>query len=362
VYPALAVLQALKRIVKDLDPDQQLEVLWVGGSQGMEVEIVELAGVTFEGVDSAGVHGVGLRALPGNITQLSRGYQQSKHILSRYQPEVMLFTGGYVAVPMALAGRRYRSLLYVPDIEPGLALKTIARFADRIALTAVDSVKFFADPTKAIVTGYPTRPDLSEWKRETAIEVFGLSADLPTLLVFGGSKGARSINMALLPVLESLLKTMQIIHISGQLDWQVVQSKMDQIPQDLKPRYRAYPYLHDQMGAALAGADLALSRAGASTLGEFPAFGLPAILVPYPHAWRYQYVNASYLAEKGAAVVIVDQQLPDLLQPTVSELMKDRAKLKEMNQAMRALAKPEAAAHIAQILLDMAGGSQQERM
>jgi len=328
----------------------------------MEVEIVDRAGVTFEGIAAAGVHGVGLRTLPGNLMQLSRGYRQSKQILSRYHPDVMFFTGGYVAVPMALAGSKYRSLLYVPDIEPGLALKTIARFADQIAVTTDDSLRFFARQTKTSVTGYPTRPELIGMKRETAIEGFGLSADLPTLLVFGGSKGARSINMALIPALKTLLKTMQIIHISGHLDWEIVQRKKQQIPEELKSRYRAYPYLHDQMGAALAGADLALSRAGASTLGEFPAFGLPAILVPYPHAWRYQYVNANYLAGKGAAVVITDQQLPELLLPTVRDLMIDQSKLKEMNQAMRALAKPEAAAHIAHILLEMVDGSQQERM
>ncbi len=132
-----------------------------------------------------------------------------------------------------------------------------------------------------------------------------MSDQLPILLVFGGSTGARSINRALLAVLPELLKEMQIIHVSGKLDWAEVEAARGQLSglsgeqADLAQRYRAYPYLHAEMGAALAAADLALSRAGASSLGEFPQAGLPAILVPYPYAWRYQKVNASYLAAAG---------------------------------------------------------------
>ncbi len=109
----------------------------------MEAELVKKAGLPYTAIPAAGVHGVGLRALPGNILRLARGVLASRRILKEFQPEVLLFTGGYLAVPMALAGRHIPSLLYVPDIEPGLALKTLSRFASTIALTAEPSRTFF---------------------------------------------------------------------------------------------------------------------------------------------------------------------------------------------------------------------------
>lgn len=362
MFPALAVLQALKSSVESSSPEAQHQILWVGGSDGMEVELVERAGVSFDGIPAAGVHGVGLRALPGNTLQLGRGFLRSRAILSRFQPDVLFFTGGYVAVPMALAGRRTPSLLYVPDIEPGLALKTLSRYADRIAVTADVSMEYFPHHSAVSVTGYPVRPEFMHWEEEAARQAFGLSADLPTLLVFGGSKGARSINRALLTVLPELLADMQVVHISGSLDWDEVKTASSGLNAAQNQRYRVYPFLHEEMGAALRSADLVVSRAGASTLGEFPAFGLPAILVPYPYAWRYQRVNAGYLEERGGAIVIEDSELPAQLLPQVQGLMLDNERRQEMRQTMLTLAKPDAAARIARILLSMTGEPEQERM
>ena len=121
VYPALSVLQAL-----DKDP---LDMLWVGSEGGMEEDLVKRAGIRYTAIPAAGVHGVGLKALPGNLVRLARGVLASRRILREFNPQVLFFTGGYVAVPMALAGTGVPSLLFVPDIEPGLALKTLARFA-----------------------------------------------------------------------------------------------------------------------------------------------------------------------------------------------------------------------------------------
>ena len=362
MYPALAVLQALKQIDESSDPQVEHQVLWVGGSDGMEVELVDRAGVNFEGIPAAGIHGVGLRALPGNVLRLGGGFTQSRRILSRFRPDALFFTGGYIAVPMALAGRSVPSTLYVPDIEPGLALKTASRFADRIAVSADQSMEYFPGQSGVTVTGYPVRPELVKTSVEIAHQTLGLSVDLPTLLAFGGSKGARSINRALLSVLVDLLDEMQVVHISGRLDWDEVKKARAEMSGERQERYRAFPYLHEEMGAALRAADLVIARAGASTLGEFPAFALPAILVPYPHAWRYQRVNAAFLEERGAAVVIEDSELTDQLLPRVRALMGEQIRLDEMSQAMRRLARPGAANHIARILLELAGESQQERM
>jgi len=349
VYPALAVLEALN------DAHSSMNILWIGGEGGMETRLVERAGVAFETIPAAGVHGVGIGQLPRNLWQLGRGYLASRRILRRFKPEVLFFTGGYVAAPMATAGRRIPAMLYVPDIEPGLALKGLARFADRIALTAEDSCKFFPQHATTIVTGYPTRLSLAKWTRADARRMLGLDDHLPVLLVFGGSKGARSINSAVLDNLPALLAQSQLVHLSGELDWSRVAAARNNLPESKAAIYHAYPYLHEEMGAALAAADLVISRAGASTLGEFPLFGLPAILVPYPHAWRYQKVNAEYLVRHNAAVEIEDAQLNEKLLPTVAELLGNRSRLDTMREAMKSLSHPQAAIEIGRQLVALAG-------
>lgn len=334
-------------------------VLWVGGEGGMEAELVQRAGVPFKAIPAAGVHGVGLRLLPGNLWKLNRGYWKARRILREFRPQALLFTGGFVAVPMALAGRSIPSLLYVPDIEPGLALKTLARFSSRIAITADESQQYFPQEKKKLaLTGYPTRKDLKAWEVETARQTLGLEPDLFTLLVSGGSKGALSINQALKAILPQLLAEMQVIHISGQAGWEMAQSTraslVDCCGETLAARYHPYPYLHHEMGAALTVANLALTRAGASTLGELPLFGLPGILVPYPYAWRYQQVNASYLEKRGAAVIIQDADMPNQLLPTIVRLARNPAILENMRQSMAAQAHPEAAAEIAGLFVALA--------
>ncbi len=317
----------------------------------METQLVERNGIPLKTIPAAGVHGVDLRTLPRNLWQLGRGISASRRILQEFKPDVLFFTGGYVAVPMALAGRKIPSLLYVPDIEPGLALNTLARFADRIAVTAEDSFRYFANPGRIVLTGYPTRSDLTGWTRQAARQTLGLTDESPILLAFGGSKGARSINNAVLANLPAILELAQVIHITGELDWPDMETKNKNLSKAQLARYHAYPYLHEEMGAALAAADLALSRAGASSLGEFPLFGLPAILVPYPHAWRYQKVNANYLVQHGAAVLLEDARLSDQILPTVNTLLNQPQKLASMRLAMQSLSHPEAAAGIGRELL-----------
>lgn len=312
------------------------------------------AGIPYASIPAAGVHGVGLRSLPGNLAKLARGVIASRRILREFKPDVLFFTGGYVAAPMAVAARKTPIILYVPDIEPGLALKFLARFADVITVTANDSKEYFSRRGRVVVTGYPLRADLSAWSREKANQHFGLSSAKPVLLITGGSKGARSINNAVLENLASILEMAQVIHITGALDWQTAQQAAQKLPANLKADYHAMPYSHE-MGAALAAADLVLSRAGASVLGEYPFFGLPAVLVPYPYAWRYQKVNAEYLSRRQAALLLKDEDLHRNLWPTLRDLLSNKGKLEGMCAAMRALSKPGAAHAIADQLSQLAG-------
>ncbi len=339
-------------------------MLWVGSEKGMEADLVKRAGVPYNAIPAAGVHGVGLRALPRNLLQLGCGFLAARRLLRQFRPDVLFFTGGYVAVPLALAARlplrglpRPRSLVYVPDIEPGWALQFLIRFSDQVALTTEDSLCFLpasaAAPAKATVTGYPVRADLQRWDRSDALWTLNLDDKLPVLAVLGGSKGARSINQAVFNVLPSLLESMQVIHLTGQLDWQAAEQVMQSLPEAVQGRYHPYAYLHEEIGAVLASANLVLSRAGASTLGELPTFGTPAILVPYPYAWRYQHVNAEYLVRRGAALMLKDSDLPAQILPLVQGLMSDSGRLETMSAAMQSLLKPRAAADIANILIGM---------
>ncbi len=322
------------------------DVLWVGGQGGMEADLVARAGLPYASIPAAAVHGVGWRTLPGLI-KTGRGFLAARRIVHQFRPDVMFFTGGYLAVPVALAGRNIPILLYVPDIEPGLALKVLAHLADHITLIASESQKYFSGEVRTTVTGHPTRRGLTSWSKERALEHFQLSEDLQTLLVFGGSKGARSINRAVLDNLSQLLDRVQIVHLSGQLDWPEVETIMTGLSTKYARRYRAFSFLHEDMGAAYAAADLVLSRSGASAIGEFPLFALPAVIVPYPHAWRYQMVNATYLARHGAAVILQDQDLKHQMVSTIQHLLEHPNECDRMRSAMHSLARPDASRRIA---------------
>ncbi|RMF78546.1 MAG: UDP-N-acetylglucosamine--N-acetylmuramyl-(pentapeptide) pyrophosphoryl-undecaprenol N-acetylglucosamine transferase [Chloroflexi bacterium] len=354
VYPALAVAEAL---VAD-QPDIALH--FVGTVGGFERPLVEQSGLAFADyseVRAGPLHGVNPLRMFLSLFQLMLGILQAFVIVLRRRPDVLLLTGGWVGLPVAFAAwlMRVPSLLYVPDIEPGLSLRVLRFFVQRIALNVAESVQYFA-AHKTVVTGYPVRQSLQAATREAALEHFALDPACKTVLVFGGSRGARSINNALLAILPELLDSdVQIIHITGTLDWDVVAEQRDSL--EHHGRYHAFPYLHEAMGMALAAADVVVSRAGASVLGEFPLFGLASILIPYPHAWRYQKVNADYLVEHGAAVRLNDEVMADDLLPTLTALLDDPARLTAMRSAASRLAQPESAWRVGQELMQLAGGS-----
>ena len=327
----------------------------------MEANLVARQNIPFRTISAAGVHGVGLRSLPGNMVKLTRGYFESKKILREFQPDVLLFTGGYVAVPMALAGRKIPTLLYVPDIEPGMALKALARYADTIALSAEESKPFFSAKKRVVVTGYPVRQGLQRMDQKLARKALGINEKLPVLLIVGGSKGARLINRAVMALLPDLLKEFQLIHVTGELDWNDIQNQASCLPEDLKARYHSFPYLHEEMAAAFSSADIVLSRAGASTLGELPFYGIPAILVPYPFAWRYQKVNADYLANHGAAIIIENSLLQEKLLSALHDMVRSTENFGLMKKAMTSLSQPSAAASLASEVLNLASSSTPER-
>ena len=323
----------------------------------MEERLVPRAGLDLDTIQAGAVVGVPPWEMMKNAAKLTWSLGKSNRLFGRFRPNVVLMTGGYVNVPVALVARlrQVPAAIYLPDIEPGAAIRFLSRFAEKIACTAPASRAYFP-AEKVTVTGYPVRPDVraaSGLSRESALARFDLTSTRSTLFVFGGSRGARSLNQALAAILPTLLDEIQVIHVTGQLDWPTVEAEAGRLPVAQQAFYRPYPYLHERMGAAFRAADLVVARAGASMLGEAPAFGLPAVLVPYPHAWRYQKVNADYLADRGAAIRLDDALLKEKLLPTVLDLLRDEDRLAQMAEAARALDTPDAAGNVANLLLQL---------
>jgi UDP-N-acetylglucosamine--N-acetylmuramyl-(pentapeptide) pyrophosphoryl-undecaprenol N-acetylglucosamine transferase len=336
---------------------ESINFLWIGTKGEIEEQLVPQAGLALETIDGGAIVGVPLQVRMKNVTKLTRSLGKVNRLLGQFRPDVLLLTGGYVNGPVAAVAwlRRQPIAIYLPDIEPGRAIKSLSRFAAKVACTANPSLDFFP-AGKAVVTGYPVRQELrtaAEMSREEALAQLDLGPDRPTLFVFGGSRGARSINRALMAILPALLEAFQVIHLSGELDWPEIEAYRLTLSAAEQLHYRAYPYLRERMGAAYRSADLVLARAGASMLGECPVFGIPAILVPYPYAWRYQKVNADYLVAGGAAIRVNDEDLSSTLLETVSDLLTNQTKLAKMSTAAKRLDMPDAAENVARILLGL---------
>ena len=326
----------------------------------MEEELVPRAEVRLETIRGGPLVGVAPQQMVMNGMKLALSIPRVERIMGQFRPDVLFMTGGYVNAPVGLVARRRRipAGIYLPDVEPGSTIKALSRLVDRVATTTEASAAYFP-AGKTVRTGYPVRPELraaNRLSRPQALEMFVLQPDRPTLFVFGGSRGARSINQALLAILPQLLRRAQVIHVSGRLDWPDIEAAAAALPEAQRAFYRPFPYLHERMGPAFRAADLVVARAGASMLGECPAFGVPAILVPYPYAWRYQKVNADYLVDRGAGVRLDDENLSAALLPTIEALLFDEERRRTMAAAAAALDLPDAAGRLAEFIAALAQG------
>ena len=322
--------------------------------------LVEQSDVRFDGyheVLAGPVAGISRTGQIASALKIAVGVVQSLALALRLRPEVLFLTGGWVGVPAALACWLLRRpiVIYVPDIEPGMMLKVIGRRFARVIAATTDATAAYYPGKRVEVTGYPLRGEILDADRASGIRTLNLDPQRRTLLVFGGSRGSRSINSTISAIAPTLLADgAQIVHISGRLDWPQVEQAHAALSPEQRAHYQVFPFLPD-IGQAFAAADLVISRAGAATLAEYPQLGLPAILVPYPHAWRYQKVNADFLTERGAAVRLDDERLADELLPLVRDLLADTERLAAMRRASEALRQPNGADNIARLLARTAG-------
>lgn len=353
----LALAAALRRQLGDA-----VRLDWIGSRGGLEARQVPAVGITYHAVATGKLR----RSLSGRnavdlLLRVPVGILQAWRLLGRLRPDVVVATGGFVAVPTALAAvlRRRPLLVHEQVVVPGLANRLMGRLADRVALGFAAAAAAFP-PDRVVVTGNPVRPEVLAGDRSRALARFALDPALPLVYVTGGAQGAHAVNRAVGAALGALLPRTQVVHQAGDnefgdLAW--LQAVAAALAPDLRVRYRVLPFLGDGLGDLYAATALVVGRAGAGTVSELAALGLPAVLIPLPGARRdEQTANARLLADAGAAVLLPQRQLePARLAALVRELLDDPPRLKAMGERARALAVPDAGQRLVELCLALAG-------
>ena len=321
-----------------------MRVTFAGSPDRLEARLVPEAGFEFDPFHVSGFPREPSLALLRALAAAGRAPFACREILGRRHPDVVLGGGGYVGGPMVLAAwtRRIPAALTEADAHLGLANRLAAPFARRVFLSFPIVGR---NPPKFSVTGRPVPSGSRVTSREEGRRRFELPSDGPVLLVFGGSQGARSLNE--LVVRELGAAGPAVLHLAGERDFAALRGRVS------RPDYRLVPYTHE-FGAALGSCDLVLCRAGGS-IHDLALAGKPAVLVPYPHATAgHQTKNARYFERAGAALVVPDVEL-ERVPGVVRELLGDPARLAEMSERMRSVARPHAADEIAEELIRLAG-------
>lgn len=347
VFPALAVAEALRHL------DPELPLHYVGTSDRFEGQAVPAAGLPFHPIRSAGLSGGPWGALKA-LALATWGSLQAVVLLRRLRPRAVLATGGFVCAPVLVAAR----LLGIPyalaeqNVVPGKVNRWFARQAAFVALSFRASEARFPAGTRCRLLGNPLRQqvllaDGPAWRARQ-----GLGPEALVLVASGGSQGAASINEGLARALPTLMEAVPSLHVWWATGAKEAEAR-GQEAQAWAGRVRVGAFF-DDLPQAMAGADLVVGRAGATSLAELTALGRPAVLVPYPHAGAHQAANAAVAWEQGAVVVVEDAQAREGgLGPVLVDLLHDPERLRRMAMAAKALGLPEAARDLAQALRDL---------
>jgi UDP-N-acetylglucosamine--N-acetylmuramyl-(pentapeptide) pyrophosphoryl-undecaprenol N-acetylglucosamine transferase len=343
LYPGLALAKELVHRKEDL------QITFVGTARGMEARVLPREGFPLALIRVEGLMGRGIIKGLGVITHLPLSLWDSFRILKKHQPALVIGVGGYASGPLMLAATILgkRRLILEQNVIPGMTNRLLAPWMHRVVVSFKESRMYFPKG-KVAVLGNPVRRELLQGAEGNAGE-----KGKKTLLIFGGSRGARTLNRGMVEALDLFKKEGKdwgIIHQTGEADFLWVKQKYE----EKGIRAQVEPFLFD-MGAAYGQADLVVSRAGATTIAEITACGLPAILVPFPYATHdHQRKNAMVLEQAGAAVVMADQQLSGTgLGREIIRLMGDHPRLKQMGSMSRSLGHPQALTEIADLCFSM---------
>lgn len=321
----------------------------MGSRRGLEGSLVEKEGYALKTIDLASLKGKSWFRKIGALLGVPRSLVQAAGVLRAFRPDLVMGVGGYAsgAVVLAAWALGYRTFLQEQNVFPGLSNRLLGRFVDRAFISFAESAGHFPEG-KAVLTGNPVRRRLRPEKRAAAGGPF-------TLLIFGGSQGARRLNrtmIGVLPRLRDLKGKIRFIHQTGEKDFPEVRTAYEREGFEAE----VSPFIPD-MERVYGLADLVLCRAGATTLSELMALGKPAILVPYPFAANdHQTLNAESLVKAGAALRVSDGELsPEIVNRFLRELAADPSRLKKMGEQASALARPEAARDIVNLCYGITG-------
>ncbi len=355
--PVLAVLAALRARTA-------VEASWIGGTWGVERDAARTAGVPFSAIQTGKLRRYLSWQTPIDAVRIPFGLAQAHRLLKRIAPDVVFSTGGYVAVPTAIAAARLGIpvLTHEQTAQLGLATRIIARSAAVVALSfPLPSSAQIAGDARVIVTGNPVRAALFAGDAPRGAARFGLSRDVPTIYATGGARGSSPINERIERALPLLLPSMQIIHTTGPTDANGDYPRLlrvrDALPDEWRARYVVAERFGDELPDIYALAALVVGRSGAGTVAELAALGKPSILVPLPGTGGDEATkNARVLGDVGAAIVIPQPEAsPELIASHIIALMNDPARRARMSDAARTVAPENAAEKIADELLRLAG-------
>lgn len=348
VYPALATIEALKE-------KGDFEFLYVGGKNGIETRIVPQHNIPMETIWISGIaRSLALKNLAFPIKMIM-SLLKSWKIIRQFKPDVAVGTGGYVSGPILFVAAKMGVpvLIQEQDVHPGLTTRLLVKHADRLCLSFEGAKKHFSDYLdKVVVTGNPVRKGLGDVDRQEALKEWKLNDQRLTLFLFGGSQGARSVNLAMAKILPALAEKFDF-----QMLWQTGESQYDTVMAAVtgdRSNLHIMPYVK-QMAEAYAAADVVLSRAGAITLAELALAAKPAVLVPYPHAaGNHQEHNSRIIEEAGAAMMVLEgENWEAKLQTALEKLFSDADLRKSQSAAWKTLARPQAAEMISEEILKL---------
>ncbi|UWE07703.1 UDP-N-acetylglucosamine--N-acetylmuramyl-(pentapeptide) pyrophosphoryl-undecaprenol N-acetylglucosamine transferase [Actinacidiphila bryophytorum] len=362
-YPALTAIRTLQ--ARLAAGGGALDVLWIGTPDGLEARVAPAEGIAFTTVATGKIRRSAnpLKMVsPANVRDMARvplGVAQARKVVSDFRPDVVLATGGYVAVPAGLAARMCRRplVLHEQTVRLGLANRKLAGFATRIAVSSESSLPLLPESVRgiAVVTGNPIRPEVLTGHPAKAVEALGLygfDARLPTVYVTGGAQGSQQINDVVRDTLPWLLERANVIHQCGPANAEALRRHATALPPELANRYYPTGFVGPELPDVLALADVVISRSGAGTLAELTALGKPAVFIPLAtSAGNEQAHNARHLEQSGAAVALTGEVTPSALRNAAGPLLTDPARRAAMAQRARSHGRPDAADRLVDVIL-----------
>src|SRR5262245_60102474 len=352
--PGLAVAARLREI--------GAEVHWIGSRRGIEARRVPEAGVPFYTIPVGNLRRYwDWQNVPDLAVRAPAGLARSWRLLRRLNPRLVFATGGFVALPPALAARALHipGVVRGPTAVPGLANRIARRFARRIALTFSSSCRDVR-PDRVVLTGNPLRPELAGGSREAGCRLFGFNPAEAVVYVTGGSQGSHKINRTIGAILPTLLEQAQVVHQCGDQpttgDWAWLEGVAAKLPERLRARYALRPYVGAELRDLFAAADLVIGRSGAGTVNECCQLGRAALYIPLPGTSGDEQTANARLVEAAEGGVLLPQVslTSESLLEVVRRLLSDRPALARMGERARTLAVPDAAERLAQVILDAA--------